>query len=151
MSIENSKIKNRILILGKKIQMDVDKVLAEAAKKYEMDLTKTVLAHASSLVKQEIEKRINQEATLFDFIRVLVDYGACEEELNNIIKVIQSVRDELASDLSQGADISNFNFYVNESMKLITLEFPSSWGTTFVDDYRKNLLETLRERDIVKI
>ncbi|MHA1301185.1 MAG: hypothetical protein ACTSO9_17325 [Candidatus Helarchaeota archaeon] len=151
MSLENSKIKNRILILGKKIQMDVDKVLAEAAKKYEMDLTKTVLAHASSLVKQEIEKRINQEATLFDFIRVLVDYGACEEELNNIIKVIQSVRDELASDLSQGADISNFNFYVNESMKLITLEFPSSWGTTFVDDYRKNLLETLRERDIVKI
>ncbi|MHA1380267.1 MAG: hypothetical protein ACTSRG_17995 [Candidatus Helarchaeota archaeon] len=151
MSLEITKIKNRILMLGKKIKTDIDKTIVEASNKYNLDLTKTVLAYSSNLIKNKIDQIINEEAAKFNYITMIVDYGVCDSEINIIVNTINSLKEELRNELPEGEDISNFKVLVNEKMKLIILEFPSLWGTEIVDDFRKSLLETLREKDIVKI
>jgi hypothetical protein len=151
MSLENIKIADRIILLGKKIKMDIDKTLLEASRKYNMDLTKSVLNYSGSLFKEKIDEIINEEAEKFRYIRILVDFGACEAELDKILSIAKNIKDNLATELPTGSDISNLSISVNDSMKLIIIQFPAKWGVELVDDYRKNFMERLRQNDIVKI
>lgn len=151
MSIENAKIVNRILTIGKIIKMEIDKTLADASKKYKMDLTKSALNYSGSLIKEKVEKIINEEADKFKFIKLIVDYGSCEQELDPILEVFNSVKDKLAQELSEGSDISNLKNSVIDSMKRIIIAFPCEWGIPIVDQFKNNFLEKLRQKDIVKI
>ncbi|NVM02470.1 MAG: hypothetical protein HWN67_09060 [Candidatus Helarchaeota archaeon] len=150
MSLENIKIADRIILLGKKINMDIDKTLLEASKKYGLDLTKSVLNYSGSLVKEKIDEIINEEAEKFKYIRILVDFGVCEAEFTTILSVAKIIKDDLATELPTGSDISNLSITTNDSMKLIIIQFPAAWGVELVDEYRRNFIERLRQNDIVK-
>ena len=150
MSLDHEKIMNRLLVLRKKLKSNVDRKLKQTTKKYNIDLTKVALVHAGSLIKEEIDEIFEDETEKFKYIRILVDYSSCDSEINTIVDVVNSTKDEIASELSTGSKIDDFKFLINESIKTIILEFPSSWGTIIVDDYRKSFLETLRNKDIVK-
>lgn len=150
MSLENIKIADRIILLGKKIKMDIDKTLLEASRKYNMDLTKSILNYSGSLVKEKIDEIINEEAEKFRYIRILVDFGVCESELDKILSIAKNIKDNLATELPTRYDISNLSISVNDSMKLIIIQFPAAWGVELVDEYRKNFMERLRQNDIVK-
>ncbi|MFX0136342.1 MAG: hypothetical protein ACFFDN_22060 [Candidatus Hodarchaeota archaeon] len=151
MSLENIKIADRMILLGKKIKMDIDKTILEASKKYSMDLTKSVLNYSGSLLKEKIDEIINEEAEKFRYIRILVDFGVCESDLDTILSIAKKLKDDLATELPSEYDISNLSISVNDSMKLIVIRFPAIWGVEFVDDYRNRFLERLRQNDIVKI
>ena len=151
MTLENVKIADRMIVLGKKIKGDIDKTLLEASKKFDMDLTKSALHYSGSLLKEKIDEIINLESEKFRNIRLLIDFGVCEAELDTIMSIAKKIKDDFATGLPPGYDISNLTISVNDSMKLIIIEIPADWGIDFVDEFRKNLLEKLRQKDIVRI
>jgi len=151
MSLENTKIVDRLLMLRKKANMEIDKALVEASKKYEMDLTKAVLHYSGSVIKETIDKIIQEEAEKFKFIKIIIDYIICESQLDIILNIAKFIRDNLERELPEESKISDLSITLDENMKLIIIEFPAEWGIPIVDEYRENLLEMLRQNDIVKI
>ena len=141
MSSFNQKVTNILGRLNSNLKDILEQSLDED--EFSIELTKQTMKYAKMRIINEIDHLILKEVEKFKTYNLVIDYSSLTENLDLILKSMKSIEKEMK--------IEDLKIDDRKEITRLIVSFPNETSVSTLNKYRRLLLMSLREQQIVPV